>query len=965
VCDATQAGLCTEVGNKNIRKQLLITRNLPFEQQFFNRYLQSTLKRLHFMKDFSYITNSHPQYIESLYQDFVNNPDSVDPEMKKFFEGFDFAISSGKAASNGNATAVAATATAGNIDWMREVRAYRMVLGYRNKGHLIAKTNPIRPRKDRGANLDLGFFGFTEADLDSTFQAGNLIGLGTTTLRNIITHLQKCYATHVGIEFKYISDQKKVDWLTNEMERKFINPLPFEKKKRILEKLNQGVMFEKFLHTKYIGQKRFSLEGGETTIAALDAIIGTAADHDVQEVVIGMAHRGRLNVLANIMGKTYEQIFSEFEGTGKVDQTMGSGDVKYHMGYGSEVQTLNNKTIHLKLMPNPSHLEAVNPVVVGFARAKADVLYESDFDKILPILIHGDASIAGQGVVYEVLQMSDLKGYYTGGTMHIVINNQIGFTTDFDEARSADYCTSLAAMVQAPVMHVNGDDPEAVIKCVEIATRYRQEFNSDVFIDMVCYRKHGHNEGDDPKFTQPHLYALIDKHPNPREVYTNFLLENGEADAKELAISMEKKFWGDLQERLDEVKQNPLPYHYQQPEIKWKSLRTATTEDFDNSPVTAITENNFKNIFNALMQWPDDFKPLKKIEKIIQDKVKLFEAEGKIDWATAELLAYGSILLDGNNVRMSGQDVRRGTFSHRHAILQDEVSQKAYSRLSRIDGAKGKFRIYNSLLSEYGVLGFEYGYAMANPNALVLWEAQFGDFVNGAQTMIDQFISAGEQKWNRMNGVTMLLPHGYEGQGPEHSSARLERFLQQCAELNMVITNITTAANFFHALRRQLAWPFRKPLINFAPKANLRHAGTYSATKEFTSGGFKEVIDDAFVSNAAEVKKVLFCSGKIYYDLAERQQKNNHTDTAIVRVEQLYPLPVKQLEGLYKKYSKATWFWVQEEPLNMGAASFLQMNLKSINYGVISRQPSAATATGYAKVHKQEQEEIIETAFSI
>ncbi|MDX1936358.1 MAG: 2-oxoglutarate dehydrogenase E1 component, partial [Flavihumibacter sp.] len=851
------------------------------------------------------------------------------------------------------------------FDWMREVRAYRMVLGYRNKGHLIAKTNPIRPRKDRGANLDLGFFGFTEADLDSTFHAGNLIGLGTTTLRNIIAHLEKCYASHVGIEFKYISDQKKVDWLTNEMERKFINPLPFEKKKRILEKLNQGVMFEKFLHTKYIGQKRFSLEGGETTIAALDAIISTAADHDVQEVVIGMAHRGRLNVLANIMGKTYEQIFSEFEGTGKLDQTMGSGDVKYHMGYGSEVQTLNNKTIHLKLMPNPSHLEAVNPVVVGFARAKADVLYESDFDKILPILIHGDASIAGQGVVYEVLQMSDLKGYYTGGTMHFVINNQIGFTTDFDEARSADYCTSLASMVQAPVMHINGDDPEAVIKCVEIATRYRQEFNSDVFIDMVCYRKHGHNEGDDPKFTQPHLYALIDKHPNPREVYTNFLLENGEADAKELAISMEKKFWGDLQERLDEVKQNPLPYHYQQPEIWWKSLRTATPEDFDASPVTAIRENNFKNIFNALMQWPNDFKPLKKVEKIIQDKVKLYEAEGKVDWATGELLAYGSILLDGNNVRMSGQDVRRGTFSHRHAILQDEVSQKAYSRLSRIEGAKGKFRIYNSLLSEYGVLGFEYGYALANPNALVLWEAQFGDFVNGAQTMIDQFISAGEQKWNRMNGVTMLLPHGYEGQGPEHSSARLERFLQQCAELNMVVTNITTSANFFHALRRQLAWPFRKPLINFSPKANLRHAGTYSDLKEFTSGGFKEVIDDSFVSNAADVKKVLFCSGKIYYDLAERQQKNNHTDTAIVRVEQLYPLPAKQLEALYKKYSKATWFWVQEEPLNMGAASFLQMNLKSINYGVISRQPSAATATGYAKVHKQEQEEIIETAFSI
>lgn len=919
------------------------------------------------MKDFSYITNSHPAFIESLYQDFVKDPNSIDPELKKFFEGFDFAVNEGKAGSNGTAVAGTAPATpaAPGIDWKKEVSAYRLILGYRNKGHLIAKTNPIRPRKDRGANLDLAFFGFTEEDLDKNFQAGNLIGLGTTTLRNILTHLQQTYAAHVGIEFKYISNQKKIDWLTNEMERNFTKPLSIDKKKRILEKLNQGVMFEKFLHTKYIGQKRFSLEGGETTIAALDAIINTSADLDVQEVVIGMAHRGRLNVLANIMGKTYEQIFSEFEGTAKLDQTMGSGDVKYHMGYGSEVETTGGKTVHLKLMPNPSHLEAVDPVVVGFARAKADVLYASDFDKILPILIHGDASIAGQGVVYEVAQMCDLKGYYTGGTMHFVINNQIGFTTDFDDARSSDYCTSLAAMIQAPVMHVNGDDAEAVVKCVEIATRYRQEFNSDVFIDMVCYRRHGHNEGDDPKFTQPHLYGLIEKHPNPREVYTNYLLENGEADAKDMAKEMEKKFWSDLQERLDEVKQHPLPYHYQQPELWWKSLRKATPEDFDQSPSTAISEPDFKKIFDALMTWPADFKPLKKIEKILQDKIKLYNEESKVDWATGELMAYGSLLLDGRDVRMSGQDVCRGTFSHRHAVLMDEITDKAYSRLSNIPGAKGAFRIYNSLLSEYAVLGFEYGYAMANPNGLVLWEAQFGDFCNGAQTMIDQFIAAGEQKWNRMNGVGMLLPHGYEGQGPEHSSARMERFLQMCAELNMVITNITTAANFFHSIRRQLAWPFRKPWVDFSPKANLRHPGSYSPVQEFLQGGFKEVIDDVFVTDATAVKKVLFCSGKIYFDLAERQQKENRKDTVIIRVEQLYPLPLKQLEALYAKYNKATWFWVQEEPLNMGAASYLQMNLKSINYGVISRQPSAATATGYAKVHAQEQAEIIETAFSI
>jgi len=921
------------------------------------------------MKDFSYITNSHPEFIENLYRDFSADPNSVDPEMKKFFEGFDFAVST--ASTNGNGKAVsaspAATTTdkpAADIDWMREIRVYRMILGYRNKGHLLAKTNPIRKRKDRGANIELGFYGFSEADLDSVFHAGNLIGLGTTTLRNIFNHLEKTYASHIGIEFKYISDQKKIDWLTNEVEKKMLEPLPLNKKKRILEKLNQGVMFEKFLHTKYVGQKRFSLEGGETTIAALDAIINTAADNDVQEVVIGMAHRGRLNVLANIMGKTYEQIFSEFEGTAKLDQTMGSGDVKYHMGYGSEVQTLNDKTVHLKLMPNPSHLEAVDPVVVGFARAKADVLYESEFDKILPILIHGDASVAGQGIVYEVLQMCNLEGFYTGGTIHFVINNQIGFTTDFDDARSSDYCTSLAGAVQAPVFHVNGDDPEAVVKCVEIATRYRQEFNADFFIDMVCYRKHGHNEGDDPKFTQPHLYALIDKHPNPREVYVKYLLENGESDAQELAKDMEKKFWGDLQERLDEVKQHPLPYHYQTPEVEWKKLRKAAAADFELSPVTAISAESFKNVFDALMTWPEDFKPLRKVEKILQDKVKLFETEQKVDWATAELMAYGSLLSDGKNVRMSGQDVQRGTFSHRHAVLRNEENDKEYNRLSRIPGANGQFRIYNSLLSEYGVLGFEYGYSMADPNTLVLWEAQFGDFGNGAQIMIDQFIAAGEQKWNRMNGVSMLLPHGYEGQGPEHSSARLERFLQMCAELNMVVTNITSSANYFHALRRQLAWPFRKPLIEFTPKANLRHPGTYSKMEEFTNGGFKEVIDDA-QANAENISKVLFCTGKVYFDLLERQQKDNRTDVAIIRIEQLYPLPHKQLDALQKKYNKATWFWVQEEPQNMGAASFLQMNLKTINFGTISRQPSASTATGYNKVHQQEQAEIIETAFSI
>jgi 2-oxoglutarate dehydrogenase E1 component len=918
------------------------------------------------MKDFQYITNAHPSYIEGLYQDFVKDPNSVEPEMKNFFEGFDFALSSGHLAVGGlNSTTHHSLLTTDTVDWMSELRVYRMILGYRNKGHLLADTNPIRKRKDRGANLGLNFFGFTEADLDKTFAAGNLLGLGATTLKNIIAHLEKCYASHLGVEFKYISDQIKIDWLTNAIEKTMQQPVALEKKKRILQKLNEGVMFEKFLHTKYIGQKRFSLEGGETTIAALDAIINTSQQNGVEEVVIGMAHRGRLNVLANIMGKTYEQIFSEFEGTSTPDTTMGSGDVKYHLGFSSVVDTPNGGKINLKLCPNPSHLEAVDPVVIGFSRSKADVLYESDYDKILPIIIHGDASVAGQGIVYEVLQMSGLKGYYTGGTIHFVINNQIGFTTDFDDARTSDYCTSIAAMVQAPVFHINGDDAEAVVKASEIATLYRQEFNSDIFIDMVCYRKHGHNEGDEPKFTQPQLYALIDKHLNPREVYTQYLMENGEADAKNLAKEMEQKFLADLQERLDEVKQNPLPYKYQQPELVWKSFVKATAADFDSSPSTGISEEHFQLLFDGLMKWPADFKPLRKVDKLIQDKIKLFADEGKVDWATGELMAYGSLLVEGKDVRMSGQDVKRGTFSHRHAVIYDEITNKGWNRLNHFTATQSPFRIFNSLLSEYAVLGFEYGYSMANPNALVLWEAQFGDFCNGAQTMIDQFIAAAETKWQRMNGVTMLLPHGYEGQGPEHSSARMERFLQMCAELNMVITNVTTSANFFHVLRRQLAWNFRKPLINFSPKANLRHVGSYSYKSEFTSGGFKEIIDDVFVQNATEVKKVLFCTGKMYFDLAERQTKDNRTDVAVIRLEQIYPLPQKQLDELYKKYSKAIWYWVQEEPLNMGAATFLRMNVKNINFYVISRQVSASTATGYSKIHIQEQGQIVDTAFSL
>lgn len=913
------------------------------------------------MKDYSYVTGPTPEYIESLYNEFAKDSTTVDPEWKKFFEGFDFAVSNGS-------VAVVANANGGTVSpdsLTKELGVFELIRAYRKRGHLASTTNPIRARKDRHAQLELSRFNLTDADLESSFFAGSFIGIKNGKLKDIIAKLKTLYTSNVGIEYTYINETEKCHWVQNTFETLMLQPLSIPQRKRILEKLNEGVIFEKFLNTKFIGQKRFGLEGGESTIAALDTIINDAADAGVQEVVIGMAHRGRLNILANTLKKTYEQIFSEFEGNMPEDMTMGSGDVKYHLGFQSNINTPAGKVINVQLTPNPSHLEAVNPVVEGFARAKADTLYGKEYDKVLPILIHGDAAVAGQGIGYELLQMSKLAGYYTGGTIHFVINNQIGFTTDFDDARSSDYCTSVASMVQCPVLHVNGDDAEAVVKCAMLAVAYRQEFNEDIFIDMVCYRKHGHNEGDEPKFTQPQLYALIDKHPNPREMYTQYLLEHGEADAKELAKNMETQFWNDLQQRLDEVKQKPLPYKYQKPELWWKELRKAQAADFEQSPDTAITEEAFKHLFGALMVWPEGFSPLKKVEKLLQDKIKLFDTEGKVDWATGELLAYASLLASGNEVRLSGEDVKRGTFSHRHAVIYDQNTNQPYNRLSRLGDKQGTPYIYNSLLSEFAVLGFEYGYAMANPNNLVLWEAQYGDFANGAQTIIDQYITGGEQKWACMNGLVMLLPHGYEGGGPEHSSARLERFLQMSAELNMVVTNITTSANFFHALRRQLAWQFRKPMINFSPKANLRHVRSYSAMSEFTTGGFKEVLDDPNVKSAAKVKKVLLCSGKMYFDLSEKQITEKRDDVAIVRLEQIYPLPQQQLNKLRDKYKKAEWTWVQEEPRNMGALSFLQMNMaEDFRIKYLSRPASASTATGFAKKHTIEQAKLVEDAFA-
>ena len=781
------------------------------------------------MDKFSFIANAHVSYIDELYASYKNDPAAIDPSWKEFFDGFDFALANyGAEDGNGKQELAAqptpkngALATPGTIMDMeqlpKEIKVRALIHAYRSRAHLKSKTNPVRERRDRKPMVDPEYFGLGQEDMATVFQAGNEIGIGSATLAEILVALKTIYEGPMGFEYLYIRDAEILDWFKTKVEKDALafNPT-HDEKKRILFKLNQAVVFENFLHTKYIGQKRFSLEGGESTIPFLDAVINTAAKFGVQEVMIGMAHRGRLNVLANIMGKTYEQIFSEFEGTAKPDLTMGDGDVKYHMGYSSDIVTPEDNKVHLKLAPNPSHLEAVNPVVEGFMRAKIDHAYKHDATKALPILIHGDAAVAGQGIVYEVTQMAGLKGYNTGGTIHFVINNQVGFTTDFDDARSSIYCTDVAKIIDAPVIHVNGDDAEAVVFAARLAAEYRQKFSKDIFVDMVCYRRHGHNESDEPKFTQPELYNIISKHPNPREIYVKRLTDRGDFEAK-IAAQMDEEFRQLLQDRLNMVKESPLPYQATKFETEWANLRRSTPADFEKSPATGISTEAIEKVANALTFIPKGFKPIKQIEAQMKQRKDMFFETKELNWASAELLAYGSLLLEGKTVRLTGQDVQRGTFSHRHAVLHDANTNQPYNSLKEMKDRTGPFYIYNSLLSEYAVLGFEYGYAMANPHSLTIWEGQFGDFANGAQTMIDQFISSGESKWQKMNGLVMLLPHGYEGQGPEHSNARPERFLQLSAEYNMVVANITEPSNFFHMLRRQLMWEFRKPCVVMSP----------------------------------------------------------------------------------------------------------------------------------------------------
>lgn len=908
------------------------------------------------MDNYSYISNADVGYIDQLYQNYRKDPSSVDTSWQKFFEGYDFSAQASRA--NGNGLTVDDSLS------IKETQVRNLIFVYRSFGHLKSKTNPVRERRNHHVNVDHTSVGLTDADLDTEFDVGSEIGMGRATLRAIIDRLKVIYLGPIGFEYNFIRNDAVRAWFFQKIEGEWFNYNPsIEKKKSILTKLNEAVVFENFLHTKFIGQKRFSLEGGENTIPALQTIVNKAAELDVKEIVIGMAHRGRLNVLANILGKTYEQIFNEFEGNVNPDQTMGDGDVKYHLGYSSHIKSPSGKNIYLKLSPNPSHLEAVDPLVLGYTRGQIDDEYGGDLTKGMAVLIHGDAAVAGQGVIYEILQMSGLPGYTTGGTIHFVINNQVGFTTDYDDARTSIYCTDIAKIVDAPVFHVNGDDAEAVSFVAKLAVEYRQKFKQDIFIDLLCYRRHGHNESDEPKFTQPKLYNIIAKHENPREIYVKKLVERGDFDAA-LTDEMDKSFRNQLQDRLNEVKQKPLPYKPQRIEEEWEQMRWAKPEDFDKSPDTSVSEGIVDVVGKALTTIPEGFKPLKQIEKLIKDRTAAFFESRELGWAEAELLAYGSLLLEKTPVRMSGQDVRRGTFSHRHAYFFDANTNEPYCGLNHMEKGQQRFNIYNSLLSEFGVLGFEYGYAMSTPRALVIWEAQFGDFGNGAQVIIDQFVSSAESKWQRMNGLVMLLPHGYEGQGPEHSSARPERFLQLSAEYNMIVATPTTAANFFHLLRRQVAWPFRKPCVVFSPKSLLRHPGVVSPLKDFTSGGFQEVLDDPQAS-AKEVKRVLLCTGKVYYDLAEVQLKKKIRDTAIVRIEQMHPFPEKQLKNVLKKYKDAKLVWVQEEPANMGSVSFVLRMMPKYSLEVVSRKASASPATGFSKIHKIEQDKLVNKAFEI
>jgi len=909
------------------------------------------------MDKFSFLNTVHTGYISDLYDQYLINPDSLEPSWRSFFQGFDFANENFSTTNEDSNIHVPE-----NV--LKEFKVLDLINGYRTRGHLFTKTNPVRGRRKYTPTLAIENFGLSNDDLDTVFDAGDIIGTGKATLRKIIKHLETVYCDSIGVEYMYIRIHEEIKWLQKKLNRNSNHPnYSVESKKYILKKLTQAVTFENFLQTKYVGQKRFSLEGGETLIPAISAVIRNAAEiYDVDEFVLGMAHRGRLNTLTNIFRKPIRDLLSEFEGKDFEDKDF-DGDVKYHLGLTTHKTLKNNKELKMNLVPNPSHLETVGPIVEGIARAKIDKIYNGDNSKLLPIIVHGDAAISGQGLVYEVTQMSKLKGYSTGGTIHIVVNNQIGFTTNYLDGRSSTYCTDVAKVTLSPVLHVNADDVEAVVHAIEMALDFRMKFKRDIFIDLLGYRKYGHNEGDEPRFTQPNLYKAIAKHPNPRDIYAKQLIGEGVIDTTYLNTSI-AEFKNLLEEEYQHSKNVESSKVREFMQDTWKNFPRRDLKAMLSSEDTTYSSSKLKDVAKVVSTVPEGVKFLRKAERILRDRNKMVFETNKIDWGMGETLAYGSLLQEGFDVRISGQDVERGTFSHRHAILRDEISEERINLLNTLDENQGKMDIFNSLLSEYGVLGFDYGYAMANPNTLTIWEAQFGDFSNGAQIIFDQYLSAAEDKWKLQNGIVVLLPHGYEGQGSEHSSARMERFLQLCAIDNMILADCTTPANFFHLLRRQMKRDYRKPLIVFTPKSLLRYPLATSSLEEFTDGGFQEVIDDTLAPE--NVSKLVFCTGKFYYDLLAERTNLERDDVALIRIEQLFPLHLDKLQQVIDKYPNVkNYVWAQEEPENMGAWSFMLQRFRLVHLEVASQPFYAVPAAGSSARFKRRHQRVIDKVFEM
>jgi len=891
------------------------------------------------------------KFIDTQYQSWKKDPNSVSGDWRFFFEGFEMAASDKPEAA----------AECDEDQILKQSRLEALIYRYREIGHLLACLDPLVGCPTDHPLLDLAAFNFTLKDLETEFYTRHFLQAERASLRDIIKILKETYCRSIGVEFMHLQDPAERSWLQDRMEPVQNRPdVSRETRIRILNKLYQAALFEQFLHKKYLGQTRFSIEGAEAIIPMLDALVNSAAEQGCREIILGMAHRGRLNVQTNILNKSYEDIFSEFESCYDPDSLFGAGDVKYHNGYLSEIKTDNGHLLRAFLVNNPSHLESVNPVVQGFVRARQDLLEADANNRVMPLLIHGDAAFAGQGIVAETLNMSQLSGYTTGGTIHLVINNQIGYTTLPEDARSTRYATDVAKMLMVPIFHVHGEDPEAAIHVMRLAVEYRMTFNKDIVIDVICYRRYGHNEGDEPYFTQPQMYERIRKRPPLNSLYAQKLMEEGLIAKEDLAL-IQKDINQRLEEAFKAVRESSCIFPESNFFENWEGLHGNYSHDpFE----TGVPQKKLMALARKLNIVPAEFNLNPKLRRLLKKRLEAVENGSGIDWANAEALAFASLLPEGYSIRLSGQDSGRGTFSQRHSVLTDVKTGDKYTPLNALGNAQAPFFVYDSMLSEAGILGFEYGYSMAYPNGLVIWEAQFGDFVNNAQAVIDLYIASGESKWQRLSGLVLLLPHGWEGLGPEHSSARLERFLQLCAGDNIQVCNMTTPAQYFHRLRRQVKSGFRKPLIVMAPKSLLRHPLAVSELKDLTTGCFQEVIDDP--DQLKTPGRILLCSGKIYYELLQRRRELKKYDTAIVRVEQFYPFPETQLKNVIKKYSKARqYIWVQEEPQNMGAWFFIRPRLakligKHIKY--IGRKASASPATGFPHIYRQEQAAVIEEA---